>query len=235
MLQEWDWGGAERSFRRALELSPDHAQIRHDYAHFLLAQGRQPESLVESARALALDPVNPMLTACLGWHSLFDHRHEQAVTYASEAHTLMPDSWAQIVLGWALLGKGERDSALVALRQASQLSTSAFTMVALAHGLAVTGRVEEARGELRKLLRHLELEYVSPYDIATVYAALGDGDEMFKWLRRAAEERSSFIVHIAWDDRFERWRLDDRYRRLVEQELKLKVPVRVAVATAPLS
>lgn len=79
MLQEWDWAGAEKQFRRALELSPSNAQIHHDYAHFLLAQGRQRESLEETAQAVALDPANPMLTSCMGWHSLFDRRYEQAL------------------------------------------------------------------------------------------------------------------------------------------------------------
>jgi len=226
MLQEWDWDAAERHFRRALELSPDHAQIRHDYAHFLLAQGRHAESLAETARAVALDPANPMLTSCLGWHSLFDRQHDRAITYAAEANAMMPDSWAQVVRGWGLLGKGEGDAALDALREATHLSGSAFAVAALAYGLAVSGKTEEARAVLDELLRRMEDEYVSPYDIATVYAGLGDGDETFRWLRRAAEERSTFIVHLAWDDRFERWRGDDRYRSLVERELRLRIPAR---------
>jgi hypothetical protein len=87
-------------------------------------------------------------------------------------------------------------------------------------------RWPEARRLLAELLGRLEREYVSPYDIAAIHAALGARDETFKWLRRAAEERSTFIVHLGWDGRFEPVRQDERYRALLERELKLRLPVR---------
>jgi tetratricopeptide (TPR) repeat protein len=230
MLQEWDWAGAEQEFRRALELSPSDAQIHHDYAHFLLAQGRQRESLDETAKAVGLDPANPMLTSCMGWHSLFNHQYKQAIQYAAEANAMMPAEWAQIVSGWALLGEGKADSAIAAFVEGTHLSKSAFAAAALANGLAVAGRTAEAKEVLAKLLARAQNEYVSPYDIATVYAGLGDRDETFKWLRRAADERSTFIMHLGWDSRFDKIRGDSRYRALIDQELKLGSGVR-AVAS----
>jgi eukaryotic-like serine/threonine-protein kinase len=224
MIQDWDWAGAEEHFQRALEISPNNAQIRHDYAHFLLGQGRRRESLEETQRALALDPANPMLTSCVGWHSLFDGHHDEAIRFASDAHEMMPDHWAQIVLGWALLGEGHPDSALVAFREAVRLNLSGFTVAALAHGLAVTGHTAQAQGLLAELLERAEHEYVSPYDIATVYAGLGDADATFRWLRRASEERSMFVVHVGWDARFTRVRNDERFAALMERELRLPLP-----------
>jgi TolB-like protein len=221
MLQEWDWAGAERHFNRALELSPGHAQIRHDYAHFLLGQGRHQESAEHTRQALAMDPVNPMLIACMGWHSLFDGRYGDAQRFALEANSMMPDHWAYVVLGWAMLGQGKADSALVAFREANRLNESAFTLAALGHGLAATGKDAEARRTLGLLLDRAEREYVSPYDIATVYAGLGDADDTFKWLRRATEERSTFIVHVGWDSRFNRVREDARFADLTRRELRL--------------
>jgi tetratricopeptide (TPR) repeat protein len=230
MLHEWNWPAAEREFRRALELSPGNAQIHHDYAHFLLALGRQRESLEQTQEAVRLDPANPMLISCVGWHSLFDAQYRQAQGYALEADHMMPDFWAQIVLGWALLGEGKSDSALRALRQATRLTTSAFASAALAQGLAVSGQPAEARRLLAELLRRNEREYVSAYDIASVYAGLGQADEAFKWLRRAADERSTFLVHLGWDARFKGLRGDPRYRELIEQRLALPAGMR-AVAS----
>lgn len=224
MLQDWDWDGAERSFRRALELAPGHAQIRHDYAHFLLGQGRQQESMEQTRHAVALDPVNPMLISCLGWHSLFDARFDDAARHAIEANAMMPDHWAQVVLGWALIGQGKTDSALVAFREARRLRESAFTLAALGYGLAASGRDVEARRVLDELLERVEREYVSPYDIATVYAGLGDADGAFRWLRRAAEDRSTFIVHVGWDARFDRVRQDARFADLTTREMRLPAP-----------
>jgi serine/threonine protein kinase/tetratricopeptide (TPR) repeat protein len=224
MLHEWNWPAAERSFRRALELSPGDAQIRHDYAHFLLALGRRHESLEQTEQAVALDPANPMLISCMGWHSLFDKQYQRAIGYASEANQMMPQFWAKIVQGWALLGEGKPDSAVLALREATRLTDNAFAAAALANGLAVTGKTEEARRILSHLLARQEREYVSAYDIASVYAGLREPDEAFKWLRRAADERSTFFVHLGWDARFEGLRKDARYRELIEQRLALPAP-----------
>ena len=231
MLQDWDWAGAEAQFRRALEISPGHAQIRHDYAHFLLGQGRRRESAEQTRQAVALDPVNPMLISCLGWHSLFDARYEDAHRFATEANAMMPDQWAYVVLGWALLGRGKGDSALVAFRQARRLDQRPFTLAALGYALAVTGHEPEARATLQALLGRVDREYVSPYDIATVYAGLGDAENTFKWLQRAAVERSMFIVHVGWDARFDRVRADPRFANLTTEQLRLP-KARFAVLTA---
>jgi serine/threonine-protein kinase len=232
MLHEWNWPAAERSFRRALELSPNDAQIRHDYAHFLLALGRRHESLEQTEQALALDPANPMLLSCMGWHSLFDRQYDQAMKYAVESDRMMPDFWAQVVRGWAFTGEGKPDSAIMALRQATRLTPSAFAAAALGHGLAITGHTAEAKRILAQLLARHEREYVSSYDIASVYAGLRNDDEAFKWLRRAADERSTFLVHLGWDARFAALRGDPRYRQLVVDRLALPVPAASVAQTS---
>jgi eukaryotic-like serine/threonine-protein kinase len=224
MLQDWDWMGAEWHFKRALEISPGHAQIRHDYAHFLLGQGRHRESMEQAREAVTLDPVNPMLISCLGWHSLFDGRFDDAARLASDALEMMPDHWAQVVLGWALLGQEKHEAALQAFREALRLKESAFTLASFGHALAVSGRESEARRTLGVLLQRTEDGYVSPYDIATVYAGLGDSDATFRWLRRAAEERSLFIAHVGWDSRFDRVRGDARLADLTARDMRLPAP-----------
>jgi eukaryotic-like serine/threonine-protein kinase len=231
MLQEWDWAGAEQHFRQALELSPGNAQIRHDYAHFLLAMGKRRESWEQTRHAVELDPANPMLISCLGWHSLFDGQYEQAHGRAAEAHAMMPDHWAKVVMGWALLGQGEPDAAVTAFRQAVALSDGAFALAALGHGLAAAGHPEEARQVLDRLLLRAEQEYVSPYDIASVYAGLDDGDAALRWLRRAADERSTFIVHLGWDSRFNNIRAHPRFAELTEREMRL--PAKLLAALTP--
>lgn len=224
MLLEWNWEAAQRGFVRALELSPSNAQIRHDFAHLLLAMGLQDASLEQTHVAIALDPANPMLTSCLGWHSLFNREFQQAIEYAAESNKMMPDFWAQVVLGWAHLGRNEPELALAALREGARLSNGGFATAALAHGLAVTGQTAEAHQVLDGLLARAEDEYVSAYDIATVYAGLGDADQAFRWLRRAADERAMFIVHLGWDARFASLRGDSRYRTLVADRLALPIP-----------
>jgi serine/threonine-protein kinase len=215
---DWDWAGAEREFAKALALAPSNAQVHHDYAHYLLAVGRRKESVEQTKRARQLDPANPMLTTCTGWHSLFDRQFDEAKTYASEAQMMMPSFWAQIVRGWAFIGQVQNDSAVVAMRSAATLSNNLpFASAALAHALAKAGKTAEARKLLDMLVRQSIKGYVSAYDIAIVYAGLGDNDQAIAWLRKAFSERSMFLVHMTWDARLETLHTDGRFAELVKQ------------------
>jgi eukaryotic-like serine/threonine-protein kinase len=215
---DYDWKGAEDNFIRALQLSPNNAQVHHDYAHFLLAMGRGAESVESSRRAVLLDPTNAMLISCLGWHSLFDHRFDESLRHAGEAQVLMPSFWAQVVQGWALTGLGSVDEAIESLRDAVDLDPNlAFTRAALAHTLARNGAAAEARALLAELLAEARHSYVSAYDVALVYAGLGDNDSAFEWIAKAIAERSSFVVHLTWDSRLDVLRGDRRFSELVER------------------
>jgi eukaryotic-like serine/threonine-protein kinase len=215
---DYDWAAAEENFIRALSFSPSNAQVHHDYAHFLLAMGRGAESVAASARAVQLDPANPMLTSCLGWHSLFDHRFGESLHHAAAAQQMMPSFWGQIVQGWALAGMGEAGDAVESMRDAVSLAPElAFARAALGHALARDGETDEARQLLEELLAEARQGYVSAYDIALVYAGLGDRQEAFEWLAKAIAERSTFVVHLAWDARLEPLRDDQRFADLVQR------------------
>src|SRR5438105_1597457 len=76
---DWDWFAAERDFRRASEIDPSLSSNHHDYAHFLLAMNRPQENVAEMEKAVALDPQNPILRVCHGWHVLFSDDYEGAL------------------------------------------------------------------------------------------------------------------------------------------------------------
>ena len=215
---DWDWAAAQKEFARAIALAPSNAQVHHDYAHYLLAVGREAESVRETERARQLDPANPMLTTCAGWHSLFAKQYDAAEARANESQMMMKNFWAEIVSGWAQLGKGQDDSAVVEMRAAVAASDSLpFARAALAHALAKAGKKAEAQKILDGLLKQALTGYVSAYDIAIVYAGLGDTDKAITWLRKAMSERSMFVVHMTWDSRLDGLRGDPRFQALVKE------------------
>jgi len=54
----WDWAGAEREYKRALELNPNEGNAHHWYGLILFAVGRREEALAQFKRALENDPLN---------------------------------------------------------------------------------------------------------------------------------------------------------------------------------
>ena len=54
---EWDWAGAEREYRRAIELNPSLVEAHNRYAEYLSVMERHAEALAEIKRAQELDPL----------------------------------------------------------------------------------------------------------------------------------------------------------------------------------
>ena len=76
---DWDWAGAEREFKRALELNPNSPQAHHWYGNMLLGPlARHSEAIQEIQRALELDPLSLILTADLGCAYYLARRYDVA-------------------------------------------------------------------------------------------------------------------------------------------------------------
>jgi TolB-like protein/DNA-binding SARP family transcriptional activator/Flp pilus assembly protein TadD len=215
VLMHWDrdWVGAERHFRRALALAPNSADVRHDYAHLLLARGRQRDAARESERATALDPVNAGLEACLGWHQLSGVDYPGAVAQSLRAVNAAPDFfWAHQTLGWGYEQLGRYPEAIASLRKAVELSGGLpFTQASLAHALAASGDRSAATELLSRLSAERAQRYVSAYDLAAVHAGLGDREQAMTLLTQAVSEGSAQVIHLAWDPRFAPLRQDRRF------------------------
>lgn len=216
---EWDWDGAEAEFKRALELSPSNATAHHLYAHHLLTVGRLEESVAETRKASDLDPLNPRFASCVGWHCLFARQYSEAV---AQCLNVINDKRAVGVtyyyLGRAYGQMGKHAEAIAALQTAVEKSGAPNPMLAtLGYALARGGKREEALQVLGKLEERAKSRYVAAIDFAVLYAGLGDADHAFDWLDKAYLERSTWLVHIQWDDRFADLRSDPRFAALVRR------------------
>jgi TolB-like protein/predicted Ser/Thr protein kinase len=112
LYDDWDLPGAEREYRRALELNPSCAECHHLYSHLLLIQGRYPESLRESRTLLDLDPVSETPVGHLGNHFLFARQFEAAVTQYREDRRRFPDASRKEETGDALYFSGREPEAI---------------------------------------------------------------------------------------------------------------------------
>ncbi len=126
--------------------------------------------------------------------------------------------WAHVILGWAYEQKRMFPEALTELREAAQLTHDAsFTLAAFGEALAESGDRRAATEILAQLQERAKSKYVSAYDIALIYAALGDKNAAFKWLAKAEQDRASFLPYITWDRRADSLRDDPRLMRLLER------------------
>lgn len=221
---DWDFAGAEQEFKRALELNPSDADIRHDYAHYLMAMGRMAESAAESKLAVDLDPVDDGLIDCLCWHSFAARQYDNSIQMARDFLIRVPgDTWEMTILGWDYEQKGMHEQAIAEFKKAVELTDknsplfSPFYLAGLAHAYASAGRRSDAEQVLQGLLERARKSYVSPFDIALIYSALGEKDTACAWLTKAVAERSTWLVYSKWEPRLDPLRSDPRFQDLLRR------------------
>src|SRR5262249_11530494 len=202
---DWDFAGAEREFKRALELNPNDADIRHGYAHYLMAVGRMDESAAEGRRAVDLDPVDDGLMDCLCWHSYAARQYDSSIRLALDVLKRQPDdTWEHVILGWDYEQKHMTEQAVAEFNKAVESTPRsspmyAFVLGGLGHAYASAGNRAEAQGVLQTLLARSKKSYASPFDIALIYTALGDKETAFVWLDKAVAEHSTWLVYSKWE------------------------------------
>ena len=213
---EHDWAGAERAYRRALELNPLDPRAHGFYGIFLGTCGRFDEGIERLRRAQELEPANAAYSALIGMLLVYQRRNDRAIDQL-ESSLQMDAAFPPTItyLAFAHLRRGDYQLASSYLDRlhAPAPGSGAYR----AQILALSGQRAAAVQELDGLLAMSRERYVPAYEIATIYAALGDQDETFRWLGRAFEDRSTLIAWLAWDPVFDGIRDDPRYRPMYEK------------------
>ena len=218
-FHDWDWAGAEREFRRGVELNPGYATGRRWYGQFLCGMGRHAEAIREARRAIELDPLSLIMSTGVGDVYFYARQYDQAIEYYRRTVALEPGFQpGHTDLARALEQKGLLDEAIAEYKLAAALDRSDPGLsVGLAHTLALAGRRDESREILGRLLERARKEFTSSYSIASIYACLGEADQAFEWLERAHERRDSALVHIKVHPRLDGLRGDPRFAALLHK------------------
>ena len=193
---EFDWPGAEREFRRALELNPSSAVVRHYYGSwFLRTLGRVEEAAAEMRRACELDPLDPYYNTMVGYLLHITRQFEPAVAQFQHAIDLDPTfffSYWMLSIPYALHGRFEE--AIAAAEKANELAGGkAMTLGELGRVLGLAGRTAEARQLLAELEVRRRSSYVPAFSIAMIHRGLGDMEKGLEWWAKGIEERDLLL------------------------------------------
>ena len=214
---EFDWAGAERAFKRALELSPSSADAHDLYGRMCAGLGRYEEAIALLHRAQELDPLahrDDIATALLR-----AGRFDEGVLKAQDAVELDPaDDRAHATLGWAYLLTGRQLEGRAELERAVSLTPdNTMWLGQLGQAYALAGEAGKAREILEALEERAKVAYVSPYHFAYVHTGLGDAERAMDCLERAVAERSGPVYGIKGSFLFAPLRAHPRFRALLRQ------------------
>ncbi len=216
---DWDFAGADREFRRSLELNANYSEAHQWYAFYLLAVGRKDDADSEMRQAQSLDPLSINFNSNLALYLFFTRQFDQSVQQCRKTLEMEPKSFlSRYVLGLNYEQQGLNKEAIAEFQKVRELSPDDVgTIVAMGHAVVKDGGVKDAREWLRQLEDQAKENYVPPYNIAVLHAGLGQKAQTLEWLERAFQDRSLRPVWLKFDPRLDFLRHDRELDELIRR------------------
>jgi serine/threonine protein kinase/tetratricopeptide (TPR) repeat protein len=222
MEYDWDFAGGEAEYKKAFDLDPDDGTAHYWYAQDInWIGGRNAEALSEAQRAFQLDPLSPIRAVTVGTVYNTGRQYDDAIGVCKRLTIENPTfAGAHLCLAQAYWGKGAYAKVIAEFNEHGRLSGDRDSL-AFASAMAKGYRERGWKGALRKAvearLAQRKNEYVSPYELATLYASLGDKDGAFQWLDAAYRDRDLGLMRLNSDFLLDPLRSDERFADLVRK------------------
>jgi serine/threonine-protein kinase len=198
---DWNWEGAEDSYRRAIAAQPGLAAAHQYYAFTcLMPQRRFQEGIASTERALLLNPFDAVLSgaamAIFAGVGDFDAVYRQHLL-SKESNPNHPVTYGGLGGGYVMIGRYQE--AINEFRKAAELSHRAsYPVAGMGHALAKSGDLAAAGQILEELLMRPPFGF----GLALVHVGLGNHAEAIRWFEMAMEKREPHILAAAFDVRF---------------------------------
>jgi TolB-like protein/DNA-binding winged helix-turn-helix (wHTH) protein/Tfp pilus assembly protein PilF len=216
---DWDWTRSEQEFRRAIELNPNYATAHQWYGYYLAAMSRFPEALEEARKAQQIDPLSLSINTTLAGRYRDLHQYAQAIDLNRRTLEMDPNFVpAHIALGATFEEQGIWSQAVSEYQKAVALSqNNPIALASLGSAYGHLGDRDGARKVIACLQEASKHHYVSAFDMATVFAGIGDSDSAFHWLEKAYAERESQMAFLNISRRTDPLRSDPRFADLLRR------------------
>jgi len=215
---DWDWTGADASFKRALELAPGNAEVVSWASWLFLCLGRFDEAIQLGRRAVELDPLNGKAHFNLAYAAWSAGQLDETEVASRRILELNPDfPGGRQLLGWVYLTRSKPEAALHEMEQEKEPFWRRYGLALANHAL---GRKKEADAALAELIE--KDHEVAAYQIAQVHAVRGEAGQAFAWLERAYSQRDSGCSYTKADPLLKSLEADPRYKAFLK---KMRLPL----------
>jgi TolB-like protein/Tfp pilus assembly protein PilF len=215
---DWNYPGAENEFRKAIAANPNFAPAHHWYALLLMYEGRYSESEFEFRRAIALDPLSSVLPAAFSRMYEFAGDYNSGIQVCQQAMRGNANfALLHFAIGQLYLYQGRYSEAQQELEQYYTLSDHDPDALAV---LALIDARQGDRSRAKELLSKVsdpKSGYSSAYDLAAIYAALGEKEQAYQSLDKAISQRSPALVQLQVDPAFAPMRSESRFQVLLRR------------------
>jgi TolB-like protein/Tfp pilus assembly protein PilF len=217
-LHDWDWAAADREFRSALLLGPQIGVLHSWYSWFLLAMGRIEEALREAQLGLMQEPFGNITNTLMGTCCLLTGDYTLMDAYCRKAIEIEQDSFLpHLLLGMARIAQSRIEEAIPLIDKSTELLGTCYGAGVLAAAFAMSGQEDKIVQLREELKKKSETTYIAASEFAMLALSMGDGDQAFKWLEKAYEERDTGMVTLNRHPFFLPIRSDPRFQAFLRR------------------
>ncbi|HEY7862778.1 MAG TPA: tetratricopeptide repeat protein, partial [Thermoanaerobaculia bacterium] len=220
MIGDWDFAGAERSFRRALALDPNISDVHYRFSTLLAALGRLDEAIAACRRAYELDPLSDAVGHHLGRLYYFARDYEKAVAQLEHVVTLDPASYyGHFFLAIVREEQGDEAAAVAHFERAFLIGGANAPPVSQLHRIwQEQGYEAFQRAVLRwNIAKSPPGDQLTSAAVALRLTRLGEKEQALHWLGRAFDSHTRDLVFLAVDPTWDPLRGDPRFEAFVDR------------------
>ena len=215
---DWDWAGAEAEFQKAIQLNPNSAAAHNWYGDCLTKLGRFEEARQELKKAQELDPLSMLINTTVGRQLYFSRQYPSAIEQLQKAlqmdQNFVP---AQHAIEAAYAQNGMYKDAVAERQKVLTLSGNPDLAAAIGADYAQSGYTGVMQSWLDGLKEVSKRGYVSAYDIAEIYARIGQKTQALVWLEQAFNQRDSKLTYIRVEPAFDQMRSDAQFQQIAQR------------------
>ena len=208
---DYDWTGAEKEAKRALEIDPNSVDALRVYSWLLQSLGRHEEVVPLMEKAEQLDPASTNIQSDFGRMRYRAKNYPEAESHLLRAIELDPSNYAAFGrLGDVYIEMGRFDEAVAQFEKSQALRPQGTHALRLAVAYA-------RMGDRKRAIKAMATVVNRPaWEMARLYTALGNYDKAFEVLNQAFEGRNTLLAHLKEDPSFDPLHSDPRWQNLLK-------------------
>jgi len=215
---DWDWNGAEKEFKKAIQLNPNYADSHLFYSAFLRSMKRDKEAQIQVNKGLELDPISSFSQGFLVGHMLHLAQYDEAIIKLREIQKTEPNS--PLVHRYLWIAYHQKQNFENALDETKKYFSSIgkseiADLQAFKHSEVGYHKVMELVADrLKELTKET---YIQPIWIARLYAYAKNNELAIEWLQIAHKERDPLIVNLEASKDWDNLRDEPKFKVLLRQ------------------
>jgi adenylate cyclase len=211
---DYDFAGAEREYKRAIELNPNYATAHQWYGELLACAGRFEEASAEFRRALELEPLSLPINWDYGRFFYNSRRFDEALTQHKKTIELDGGfARARRTIVEVYRVKGDYANAIEEMARYFELRGQPQNAVLVRETFAKSGW----NGYLRLVIAENSPLKERNWVKAKAYVELGEKDKAFVELNEAYLNRESTLSWLKVEPQWDPLRSDSRYKELLRK------------------